>query len=106
MLQNEAWNGFEGNIWRRECNVRDFIQKNYTPYEGDESFLADPTEATNKLWGRLQELQKEEREKGVQNGYDVSQAAYKHYDKKAKGEIIDSCEVVSITKVFADKWDA
>ena len=47
---------------------------------------------------------KEEREKGVQNGYDVSQAAYKHYDKKAKGEIIDSCEVVSITKVFADKW--
>ena len=64
MLQNEAWNGFEGNIWRRECNVRDFIQKNYTPYEGDESFLTDPTEATNKLWGRLQELQKEEREKG------------------------------------------
>ena len=64
MLQNEAWNGFEGNIWRRECNVRDFIQKNYTPYEGDESCLADPTEATNKLWGRLQELQKEEREKG------------------------------------------
>lgn len=49
---------------------------------------------------------KEEREKGVQNGYDVSQAAYKHYDKKAKGEIIDSCNVVSITKVFADKWDA
>lgn len=48
---------------------------------------------------------KEEREKGVQNGYDVSQAAYKHYDKKAKGEIIDSCNVVSITKVFADKWD-
>lgn len=48
---------------------------------------------------------KEEREKGVQNGYDVSQAAYKHYDKKAKGEIIDSCEVVSITKVYADKWD-
>lgn len=49
---------------------------------------------------------KEEREKGVQNGYDVSQAAYKHYDKKAKNEIVDSCEVVSITKVFAGKWDA
>ena len=49
---------------------------------------------------------KEEREKGVQNGYDVSQAAYKHYDKKAKGATVDSCEVVSITKVFADKWDA
>ncbi len=64
MLQNEAWKGFEGNIWRRECNVRDFIQKNYTPYDGDESFLAGPTEATDKLWGRLQELQKAEREKG------------------------------------------
>lgn len=64
MLQNEAWNGFEGNIWKRECNVRDFIQKNYTPYDGDESFLAEPTEATNKLWGRLQELQKQERDKG------------------------------------------
>ena len=64
MLQNEAWNGFEGNIWKRECNVRDFIQKNYTPYDGDESFLAEPTEATNKLWGRLQELQKQERERG------------------------------------------
>ena len=49
---------------------------------------------------------KEEREKGVQNGYDVSQAAYKHYDKKAKNEVVDSCEVVSITKVFAVKWDA
>lgn len=49
---------------------------------------------------------REEREKGVQNGYDVSQAAYKHYDKKAKNEVIDSCEVVSITKVYADKWDA
>lgn len=49
---------------------------------------------------------KEEREKGVQNGYDVSQAAYKHYDKRAKNEVVDSCEVVSITKVFADKWDA
>lgn len=49
---------------------------------------------------------KEEREKGVQNGYDVSQAAYKHYNKRAKNEVVDSCEVVSITKVFADKWDA
>ena len=64
MLQNEAWKGFEGRIWKLECNVRDFIQKNYTPYDGDESFLADPTDATNKLWGRLQELQKAEREKG------------------------------------------
>ena len=58
------WDGFEGRIWKEEINTRDFIQKNYQPYEGDQSFLADPTEATNKLWGRLSELQKEERAKG------------------------------------------
>ena len=60
MLENKQWDGFEGELWREEINVRDFIQKNYRPYDGDESFLADPTEATNKLWCRLQELQKEE----------------------------------------------
>ena len=60
----EQWAGFEGRIWREEVNVRDFIQKNYKPYDGDESFLAEPTDATNKLWGALQKLQKEEREKG------------------------------------------
>ncbi len=64
MLNYDAWNGFDGVIWKRECNVRDFIQKNYRPYEGDESFLSGPTEATNRLWGRLMELQKEERENG------------------------------------------
>ena len=64
MLENEQWSGFEGRLWKEEINVRDFIQKNYKPYDGDESFLAGPTEATNKLWGRLQELQKEERAKG------------------------------------------
>ena len=51
-------------LWKEEINVRDFIQNNYKPYDGDESFLEGPTEATNKLWGRLQELQKEERAKG------------------------------------------
>ena len=64
MKEFEQWEGFEGRIWKEEVNVRDFIQKNYKPYDGDESFLADPTEATNKLWGALQKLQKEEREKG------------------------------------------
>ncbi|SKB89126.1 formate C-acetyltransferase [Lachnospiraceae bacterium] len=64
LLQNEEWKGFEGRLWKEECNVRDFIQNNYEPYDGDESFLADATDATNKLWGRLQELQKEERAKG------------------------------------------
>lgn len=64
MIQREEWNGFEGRLWKEEVNTRDFIQNNYTPYEGDESFLAGPTEATDKLWGILQELQKEERAKG------------------------------------------
>ncbi len=57
------WEGFEGRIWKEEVNVRDFIQKNYRPYDGNSSFLAGPTEATNKLWGALQQLQKEERAK-------------------------------------------
>ena len=60
----KQWDGFEGRQWKEEINVRDFIQKNYKPYDGDESFLAGPTDATNKLWGVLQGLQKEERAKG------------------------------------------
>ena len=64
MLDNEKWQGFQGRNWKEECNVRDFIQANYKPYDGDESFLADATDATNKLWSKLQELQKAEREKG------------------------------------------
>ena len=64
MINFEQWEGFEGRIWKEEVNVRDFIQKNYTPYDGDESFLAGPTEATDKLWDALQKLQKEERAKG------------------------------------------
>lgn len=64
MLQKEQWDGFKGRLWKEEVNTRDFIQNNYKPYDGDSSFLADPTEATNKLWGKLQELQKEERAKG------------------------------------------
>ena len=64
MVEKTQWAGFKGRLWKEEINVRDFIQNNYTPYDGDESFLAGPTEATNKLWGKLQELQKEERAKG------------------------------------------
>ena len=60
----KEWRGFKGTKWTEEVNLRDFIQNNYTSYEGDESFLAAPTDATNILWGRLQELQKEERAKG------------------------------------------
>ena len=64
MTNYEQWNGFEGRLWREEINVRDFIQKNYTPYDGDESFLAGPTRATDLLWGELSKLQKEERARG------------------------------------------
>ena len=64
MQEFSQWDGFEGRRWKEGVNVRDFIQNNYTPYEGDESFLEGATAATDKLWGRLQELQKEERKKG------------------------------------------
>ncbi len=63
MVDFEQWEGFEGRIWKEEVNVRDFIQKNYQPYDGDETFLAGSTEATDKLWGALQQLQKQERAK-------------------------------------------
>ena len=60
----EQWRGFKGTHWISDVNVRDFIQNNYTPYDGDSSFLAGPTEATNKLWGDLQKLQHQERAQG------------------------------------------
>ena len=63
-IERKEWEGFNGRIWKEEVNVRDFIQNNYKPYDGDESFLVGPTEATDKLWGELQKLQKEERAKG------------------------------------------
>ena len=64
MAKFEQWEGFQGKNWVNSVDVRDFIQCNYTPYDGDETFLEEPTEATDKLWGKLQELQKEERAKG------------------------------------------
>lgn len=64
MKDFKQWDGFEGRIWKEEVNTRDFIQKNYKPYDGDSSFLVGPTEATNKLWGILQDLQKQERANG------------------------------------------
>ena len=60
----EQWQGFKGSKWQDEVDVRDFIQNNYKPYNGDESFLEGPTESTNILWAELQKLQKEERAKG------------------------------------------
>ena len=78
------WRGFKGNKWQSEVNLRDFIQNNYTSYDGDESFLAEPTQATDALWGMLKELQKQERAKGgvldmeteVVSGLTAYRAAY------------------------------
>jgi formate C-acetyltransferase len=64
------WSGFHTGLWRKEINVRDFIQQNYTPYDGDESFLASPTDRTKKIWAKLNELFPEERRRGV---LDISQ---------------------------------
>lgn len=63
-IMKEQWQGFKGSKWQDEVDVRDFIQNNYKPYDGDESFLEGPTESTNTLWEKLQKLQKEERAKG------------------------------------------
>ncbi len=59
------WESFQRDLWQKEIDVRDFIQQNYEPYEGDESFLAPSTERTKKIWARLNELFVEERKKGV-----------------------------------------
>ena len=67
---SSGWKGFKAGLWQKEINVRDFIQQNYTPYEGDGSFLAPATERTKKIWDRLNELFIEERKKGV---LDISQ---------------------------------
>ena len=64
MKDFKQWDGFAGRLWKEGVDVRDFIQNNYTPYDGDDSFLEGPTEATNRLWGKVSELQKEERAKG------------------------------------------
>ena len=60
----QEWNGFKKGVWENEINVRDFIQKNYTPYDGDDSFLAGPTKATSELWEQVIDLSKKEREAG------------------------------------------
>src|SRR5690348_1552798 len=64
------WHGFQTGLWQKEINVRDFIQQNYTPYDGDESFLAGPTDRTKRIWETLTRLFVEERAKGV---LDISQ---------------------------------
>jgi formate C-acetyltransferase len=64
LIMRSEWRDFAGGVWKREINVRDFIQKNYTPYDGDDTFLAGPTEKTNTLWAQVMDLTKQEREAG------------------------------------------
>ena len=61
-MEFEQWKNFKSGKWQLEINLRDFIQKNYTPYEGDSSFLSGPTEKTKKLWDKVLKLYKKEKE--------------------------------------------
>ena len=85
------WNGFKGDLWQREINVRDFIQCNYTPYEGDESFLVKSTENTKKVWDKLTEMFKEERAKGI---YDAEPKKPQAIDAYGPGYIEKDSEVI------------
>ena len=91
MKLSNCVDSFEGFIWKREINVRDFIQHNYTPYEGDESFLAGPTERTLKIWAQLSEMFKVEREKGV---YDAETKLPQSIDTYGAGYIDKENEVI------------
>lgn len=85
------WNGFKGDLWQREINVRDFIQCNYTLYEGDESFLVKSTENTKKVWDKLTEMFKEERAKGI---YDAETKKPQAIDAYGPGYIEKDSEVI------------
>lgn len=96
METKTAWSGFAGRKWKEDVDVRDFIQKNYEPYDGDECFLATPTKATEKLWGELQKLQKKEREQGgvldmeteVVSGLTAYPAGYINEDMKELEKVV------------------
>ncbi len=77
-----AWEGFTKGDWQNEVNVRDFIQKNYTPYEGDESFLAGATDATTKLWDSVMEGVKQENRTHAPVDFDTSVASTNHFSRR------------------------
>lgn len=89
--QHESWKGFKGDVWRNEINVRDFIMNNYTPYEGDDSFLVSSTERTRKVWNKLTEMFKEEQAKGV---YDAETKYPQEIDTYGPGYIDKDNEVI------------
>ncbi|MCD8193023.1 MAG: formate C-acetyltransferase [Tannerellaceae bacterium] len=89
--KNDYWKRFKGEVWKNEINVRDFIQNNYTPYDGDDSFLAGPTERTKKVWAKLTEMFEVEREKGV---YDAETKKPQGIDTYGPGYIDQENEVI------------
>ncbi|MDO4589418.1 MAG: formate C-acetyltransferase [Fusobacterium sp.] len=88
---NNYWNGFVGKLWQEEINVRDFIQCNYTPYTGDDSFLEGSTENTKKVWDKLTEMFKVERAKGI---YDAETKLPQAIDAYGAGYIDKDAEVI------------
>ncbi len=90
-MEDKYWSQFKGEVWKREINVRDFIQRNYTPYDGDESFLEGPTERTTKVWNKLTEMFKVEREKSV---YDAEEKYPQGIDTYGPGYIDKENEVI------------
>ena len=89
--KHEAWEGFHGELWRNEINVRDFIMNNYTPYEGDDSFLKPSTDRTQKIWDKLTEMFREEQAKGV---YDAETKYPQEIDTYGPGYIDKDNEVI------------
>lgn len=89
--QKDFWKDFKGEVWKREINVRDFIQSNYTPYDGDDSFLVSSTDKTKKVWKKLTEMFEVEREKGV---YDAETKLPQGIDTYGPGYIDQENEVV------------
>ena len=90
-FENENWEQFKGQVWKKEINVRDFIQNNYTPYDGDDSFLVPSTDKTQKVWDKLSEMFKIEREKGV---YDAETRLPQGIDTYGPGYIDKDNEVI------------
>ena len=91
-MQHTAWKEFNTGVWDKAVDVRDFIQRNYIPYEGDDSFLAGPTERTTKLWDQVMKLYEEEREKGGMLDADTSVAT--HITAHAPGYIDKDLETI------------
>ena len=91
-MQHTAWNDFNTGVWDKAVDVRDFIQRNYIPHEGDDSFLAGPTERTTKLWDQVMKLYEEEREKGGMLDADTSVAT--HITAHAPGYIDKDLETI------------